>query len=182
MSKKQGVCGIWSPSISSGFGCWATHTRSNTIHKKECIQAMRNADVSTVEYYPEFQKHLGIDADIVQDKVFEIATTKIMKGETLNDIESWSVIRLRKKQNAGLPHSLLEQDDNDSPTSAESGEEMVSQFNYADTIQQRIKQCKSALGSVYDDYNCLDLLVGTSVSCKRLFSSIAKHILTCVCI
>ena len=28
MSKKQGVCGIWRPSISSGFGCWATHTRN----------------------------------------------------------------------------------------------------------------------------------------------------------
>ena len=56
----------------------------------------------------------------------------------------------------------------------------MSQINYADTIQQRIKRRKSALGSVYDDYICLDLLVGTSVSwCERLFS-IAKHILTCV--
>ena len=68
--------------------------------------------------YPEFQKHLGVDANILQDKVFEIATTKIMKGVPLNDIESHAMIRLRKNQNAGLPHSLLVEDDNDSPTSA----------------------------------------------------------------
>ena len=37
---------FWRPSISSGFGCWATHTRSNTMHK-EYIQATWNADVST---------------------------------------------------------------------------------------------------------------------------------------
>ena len=42
-----------------------------------------------------------------------------------------------------------------------------------------MKRRKSALGSIYDDYICLDLLVGTSVSCKRLFS-ITKHILTFV--
>ena len=148
--------------------------------QKQGITCLNVRDIfdHVLEDYPEFQKHLGVDANIVQDKVFEIATTKIMKGEPLNDIESRAVIRLRKKTNAGLPHSLLE-DDNDSPTSAESGEEMVSQINYADTIQQRIKRRKSALGSVYDDYICLDLLVGTSVSCERLFS-IAKHILTCV--
>ena len=51
--------------------------------------------------------------------------------------------------------------------------------NYADLIQKRLKRRKCAVWSINENYICLDLLLGTSVSCERLFS-IAKHILTCV--
>ena len=53
------------------------------------------------------------------------------------------------------------------------------QQNYADLIQKRIKWRKHVVRSINENYICLDLLLGTSVSCERLFS-IAKHILTCV--
>jgi hypothetical protein len=46
MMSEKNVCRIQRPSISSGFGCWATQTRRNKIHKG-CIQAIWNADVST---------------------------------------------------------------------------------------------------------------------------------------
>jgi hypothetical protein len=70
--------------------------------QKQGITCLNVLDIfdHVIEDYPEFQKHLlGVDANIVQDKVFEIATTKIVKqGEPLNDIESRAVMRLRKKQ------------------------------------------------------------------------------------
>ena len=54
----------------------------------------------------------------------------------------------------------------------------ASSSNYAVDIQQRIKRRRLG-GSVRDEYFNLEMLVGTSVSCERIFS-IAQHIMTAV--
>ena len=112
------------------------------------------------------------------DKLFELAVMKVMKGEELNAKESNKVAKLRKTH--AIPADGMSNDS--SEECLENSDGAVSsehQQNYADLIQKRIKWRKHVVRSINENYICLDLLLGTSVSCERLFS-IAKHILTCV--
>jgi hypothetical protein len=56
------------------------------------------------------------------------------------------------------------------------------QEQYSKTLEQRLMQQKRTLETEAPDIYCnlLDMLPGTSVNCKRLFS-LAKHILTNAC-
>ena len=98
------------------------------------------------------------------DKLFELAVMKVMKGEELNAKESNKVAKLRKTH--AIPADGMSNDS--SEECLENSDGAVSsehQQNYADLIQKRIKWRKHVVRSINENYICLDLLLGTSVSC-----------------
>ena len=113
------------------------------------------------------------------DKLFELAVMKVMKGEELNAEESNKIAKLRKTH-AVPADGMSNNSSEECPENSDGAVSSEHQQNYADLIQKRIKQRKrGAVKSINENYICLDLRLGTSVSCERLFS-IANHILTCV--
>jgi hypothetical protein len=121
-----------------------------------------------LEDYPELGFYLSETAEIIQDKLFERAIMKIHKEVPLNANEMLIVAKLKKLQDGGGTAAF--------ESMADGGSE--GNINYALDIQQRIKRRRVG-GSVRDEYINMDMLVGTSVSCERIFS-IAQHIMTAV--
>jgi hypothetical protein len=93
---------------------------------------------------------------------------KIQRGLPLSASETLIVAKLKKLQDGGGTAAV--------DSMADGG--AARNINYALDIQQRIKRRRVG-GSVRDEYVNMDMLVGTSVSCERIFS-IAQHIMTAV--
>ena len=138
--------------------------------QKEGITLLEVREIfdQVLEDHPTLDFYLAEEAAIIHDKAFEKAILKIHRGISLTPIEILTVAKLKKSQAEGGTASVASMADGGAASSS----------NYAVDIQQRIKRRRLG-GSVRDEYFNLEMLVGTSVSCERIFS-IAQHIMTAV--
>jgi hypothetical protein len=121
-----------------------------------------------IEDYPEFGKHLGRNAKIVNSLLFEKTVMTIAKGLPLTEEEELlarPLVKTEQVQTAANSVCVSLNDDEN---------EILA--NYALALEQRLKRQKreSVVRGVYVN---LDILLGTSVTCERLFS-LAKFVLT----
>jgi hypothetical protein len=122
-----------------------------------------------LENYPELNGHIGADASIIVDKVFEKAVIQIAKGQVLTEEQ--------RVQVQGLLRPQLNCGGHASGTFENIDHQVEGKLSYVQKIEARIKRRKTSNDEIASQYINLDILSGTSVSCERLFS-VAKHILT----
>jgi hypothetical protein len=119
--------------------------------------------------YPELNDHIGADASIIVDKVFEKSVMQIVKGRVLN-VE-------QRVQVQGLLRPQLNCGGHAAGTFENIDHQVEGELSYVQKIEAQIKRRKTSNDEIACQYINLDILSGTSVSCERLFSA-AKHILT----
>ena len=122
-----------------------------------------------LEDYPELNGHIGADASIIVDKVFEKAVIQIAKGRVLTEEQ--------RVQVQGLLRPQLNCGGHAAGTFENIDHQVEGELSYVQKIEARIKRRKTSNDEIASQYINLDILSGTSVSCERLFSA-AKHILT----
>ena len=139
------------------------------ILQEECITLLcvRELFNSVMFDSPELAGHLALDAKIVVEPIFERAVIKISAGLARSDVERGSVSKLFLQ----LPTNMAKNEANGADITDND------QLSYTQRLEQRIKRTKYNNDGMARKYINLDVLCGTSVSCKRLFSA-AKHILT----
>ena len=123
-----------------------------------------------LENYPELSGHLRPDTKIVVDAIFEKALICIAKGLVLTTEQQQSVQGL-------LCPTLPDGSSAGSFSDLAVPVEHHGSLSYAEKIKDRLKRQKTGNDTLASQYINLDIVAGTSVSCKQLISS-AKHILT----
>jgi hypothetical protein len=124
---------------------------------------------STFDYiltkYPVMSTHLGREAKIIHDKVFERALLKIHNDNPLDQEEARSVEHLLRDKSPGSGTRLS--DDTDG----------ASDLLDLEHLHKRLKSIGSQTSRLTSKYVDLKVISGTSVSLERAFS-VAKFILT----
>jgi hypothetical protein len=122
--------------------------------------------------FPDFEHHLGNDANIVTDSVFEKSVVQIARGLPLTDEQKQAATVLLR------PEEPMPGDD-DLLVSMEQSTQDDEEKLYAQAIQQKLTRQRREATNWQSPhlYINFDILPGTSVDCERLFSS-AKFILS----
>lgn len=155
--------------LCKGFKHLSIFNDLTIMLQKEGITFLRVREIfdTILEDYPELSGHLGPASSIIVDVAFEMAVTKIAKGQVLSEEERECVKRLlRQEDEFEAGNSFNDEAD-------EGGHEL----SYLQKFEARIKKRKLNDDDIASQYINLGVLAGTSVSCERLFSA-AKHILT----
>ena len=144
--------------------------------QKENISFLRVREIfdEVLQDFPSFESHLGSDADIVQNPVFEKAVVQISKGLSLSEDQRTAVAVLLKAQQEELGASTA---DTEASSDNTQDEEELREETYTEALERCLKRQKTMTADTRDIYCNLDMLPGTSVNCERQFS-LAKHILT----
>jgi hypothetical protein len=125
--------------------------------------------------YPEFAHHIGDEAAFIEDEVFEKALMRLARGLQLTEEQRIAAQVLIKPEEAVEP---LPEDDADPAPVGDITDEIRTAESYSQLLQQKLKRQKREVTSEQQDvYLNLNMLRGTSVNCKRLFSN-AKFILS----
>jgi len=123
--------------------------------------------------YPEFAHHIGDEAAIIEDEVFEKAVMRLARGLQLTEEQRLAAQVLIKPEEAVEP-----QPEDDADPVGDNADELGATESYSQLLQRKLKRQKREIASEQQDvYLNLDMLPGTSVNCKRLFSN-AKFILS----
>ena len=119
--------------------------------------------------YPDFQHHIGDEAAIIENTVFEMAVMNISRGLPLSEEQRTAATPLVRPDDQQVDDRVSLNDDDDDDEQSES---------YSQALQRKLKlQRKDAGAEQAEVYVNLDMLPGTSVNCERLFST-AKFILS----
>jgi hypothetical protein len=154
-----------------------------SMKKFDCITVMHQCKGMTfvesrdifdlfLKDFPNFEHHLGDDANIVTDSMFEKSVVLIARGLALSDERrQTATVLLRPEEPMPMDDDLL--------VSMEQSTRDDKEKSYAQAIQQKPKQQRREATNRQspDLYMNFDILPGTSVDCERLFSS-AKFILS----
>ena len=135
---------------------------------------MREIFDKVLRDFPSFESHLGHDADIMQNPVFEKAVVQISKGLPLSEEQRTAVAVLLKTQQEKLGTSSTA-DTEDSSDNTQDVEDFREE-TYTEALERCLKRQKTMNADTLDIYCNIDMLPGTSVNCEQQFS-LAKHIL-----
>jgi hypothetical protein len=147
----------------------------NMMLQKEAISFVRVREIfdTVMDDYPELGGHLAANAAIVSNPIFERAVSKIAKGHPISEEERDSVSCLLKPV---MDDGRVEVDVADG-VNDHGGETGSNELSYAQKVELRMKRRKTCNDDIATKYINLDVICGTSVECKRLFS-VAKNTLT----
>ncbi len=125
--------------------------------------------------YPEFAHQIGDEAAFTEDEVFEKAVMRLARGLQLTEEQQIAAQVLIKPEEAVDPPP---EDDADPAPVGDNADEIRTTESYSQLLQRKLKRQKREVTSEQQEvYLNLDMLPGTTVNCKRLFSN-AKFILS----
>jgi hypothetical protein len=111
--------------------------------------------------FPNFEHHLGDDANIVTDSVFKKSVVQIARGSSLMDEQKQTAMVLLR------PEEPMPEED-DLLVSTEQSTQDDEEKLYAQAIQKKLKQQRREATNLQspDLYMNFDILPGTSVDCE----------------